>query len=482
MTARGLRVRLWMKLAVLAALGVVAMHAIHLTLGNSIASRAILLEQERLGRGLSRLLADQAADAVLVNDVVALDTIVASAVAARDTSVSWCFITRGGAVLASSFGRHTPPALVSLRADGSQAPLVVVNGGQRTLDLLAPIAGNAGALRLGLDMSIVTDTRRRLAIELGLLAVAMIAAGLVAAFLFGRRLARPLDAILASTDRFDPAREEHEPYVAARGTDEIAVLGDRYQQMLERLRAAHQEQLRVQQRSLETERLAAVGTLVAGVTHEINNPLAGIKNCAHRLARPDLPEEKRHEYLELMHEGLGRVESVVKGLLDFARPHPPTLVPTSTLALAESAAHLVTSQLGRRRVRCVVVGQEADGVVLADQHRIGQALVNLLLNAGYASPEGGEVRVRLVERDDLKGLAVEDEGPGIPLEIRQRILDPFFTTKPPGEGTGLGLSVTRSILHEHGGELTFDCPPGGGTVATLWLRAAASPGPRAPAS
>jgi two-component system NtrC family sensor kinase len=466
-----------MKLAALAALGVVAMHAVHLTLGNTIASRALLLEQERLGRGLSRLLADQAADAVLVNDVVALDAIVASAVAARDTSVAWCFITRRGAVLASSFGRSTPPALVSLRVDGNREPLVVVNGSARALDLVAPIAGNAGELRLGLDMGIVTDTRRKLAIELGLLAVMMIAAGLVAAFLFGRRLARPLDAILASTDRFDPAREEREPYVPSRGTDEIAVLGERYQQMLGRLRTAHQEQQRVQQRSLETERLAAVGTLVAGVTHEINNPLAGIKNCAHRLARPDLPEEKRREYLELMHEGLGRVEDVVKGLLDFARPHPPLLAPTSTLALAESATNLVASQLGRRRVRCAVLDRQADGPVLADRHRIGQALVNLLLNAGYASPEGGEVRVRLVERPGMRGLAVEDDGPGIPPEVRQRILDPFFTTKPPGEGTGLGLSVTRSILDEHGGELAFEFPPRGGTVVTLWLKTGASASP-----
>lgn len=474
MSPRRLRVRLWMKLAALAALGVVAMHAVHLTLGNNVSARALSLEQERLGRGIARLLADQSADAVLVNDVVALDATVSSAVSVRDTSVAYCFITRGGAVLASSFGRQTPPALMALRREGSREPLVVVNDGARTLDLVEPIAGNAGELRLGLDMGVVADTRRRLAVELGLLALVMIAAGLVAAFLFGRRLARPLEDILASTDRFDPAREEHEPYVAARGTDEIAVLGDRYEQMLRRLRTAHQEQRRVQQKSLETERLAALGSLVAGVTHEINNPLAGMKNCAHRLARPDLPEEKRREYLELMNEGLDRVEDVVKGLLDFGRPHPPLLELMSTRALARGATHLVESQLRRRRVRCALVDDDAGGLVLADRHRLGQALVNLLLNAGYASPEGGEVRVRLVRRPGEYGVAVEDDGPGIPPEIRQRILDPFFTTKPPGEGTGLGLSVTRTIVDEHGGELTFDFPARGGTVATVWLKESAA--------
>lgn len=473
MSPRKLRVRLWMKLAALAAVGVVAMHAVHLTLGNRIAGRALTLEQEKLGRSIARLLADQSTDALLVNDVVALDAIVSSAVSTRGTSVAYCFITRGGVVVASSFGGKTPAALAALRRDGSSAPVVVVNGATRTLDLTEPILGSVGELRLGLDMGIVSDTRRQLTLELSLLAVAMILAGLVAAFIFGRGIARPIADILVSAERFDPSREL-DPVIETRGTDELAVLGDRFNLMVARLRAAHQEQERARLKSVETERLAALGSLVAGITHEVNNPLAGLKNCIHRLSRADLPEEKRREYLELMHEGLGRIEDVVKGLLDFARPHPPLLEPIATMSLAQGAAHLVQSQLGRRRVRCVVEGSDANGEVQADRHRLGQAVVNLLLNAGYASPEGGEVRLRLVKRPGALGIAVEDDGPGIPLAIRERILTPFFTTKPPGEGTGLGLSVTRTIVDAHGGELEFTFPERGGTIATLWLRASAS--------
>lgn len=457
-----------MKLAALAAIGVVAMHAVHLSLGNRVAGRALSLEQEKLGRNIARLLADQSTDAVLVNDVVALDAIVSSAVSTRGSGVVYCFITRGGQVVASSFGPHTPTALAELRRDESHAPLVVVNGTARTLDLVEPILGNVGELRLGLDLAVVSATRRELAVQLGLLAVAVIIGGWLAAFLIGRSIARPLDAILASADRFDPSHDEVKA-VETRGTDEIAVLGDRYNQMLLRLRTAYQEQERARLKSLETERLAALGSLVAGVTHEVNNPLAGMKNCVHRLSRPDLSDEKRREYLELMNEGLGRIEDVVKGLLDFARPHPPRLEPISTGALASGAAHLVQSQLARRRVRCRLEGAAADGVVQADRHRLGQALVNLVLNAGYASPEGGEVRLRLVERPGARGIAVEDDGPGIPPEIRERILTPFFTTKPPGEGTGLGLSVTRTIIDAHGGVLEFSFPAPGGTIATLWL-------------
>lgn len=462
-----LRVRLWMKLALLAAGGVVVMHAVHLTLGNRIAGRAITLEQERLGRGIARLLADQATDAVLVNDAVALDAIVSSAVSTRGSGVSWCFITRNGAVLASSFGPRTPAELASLRAHGEREPLVVVGDQRRTLDLTEPIA-DVAQLRLGLDMGVVAETRRALAWQLGLLAVAVMLAGLAAAFLYGRSVARPIDDILASTTSFDPARGEL-VHVPTRGTDEVAVLGERYNQMLTRLRAAHQEQERARARSVEMERMAAVGTLVAGVTHEVNNPLAGLKHCLHRLARPELPAAKRQEYLDLMGEGLARIEDVVSGLLDFARPHAPRLEPVSTADLAASAAHLVEAQLARRRVSCVIEGLELAGAVRADRHRIGQALVNLLLNAGAASPEGGVVRLRLMARTDALGIAVEDDGPGIPEDLRERVFQPFFTTKPPGEGTGLGLPVTRSIIDAHGGELVFTFPPAGGTVATVWL-------------
>lgn len=468
---RRLQFRLWMKLALLAAAGVVAMHAIHLSLGNRLASRALSFEQERLGRGIARLLADQASDAVLVNDRVALDAIVSTA-AATGGQVGYCFITRDGEVLASSFGSQTPDALVRVH-DGASTSVVVLNGDTRILDLQEPIMGGVAQLRLGLDMSVVAQTRRALAIELGLLALALIVAGLLAAFVFGRSLAKPIDEILASTDSFDPRRPQWAP-IEPRGTDELAVLGDRYNQMLKRLRQAHLEQEAARLKTIEMERMAALGTLVAGVTHEVNNPLAGLKNCLHRLGRDDLSPQKRQEYLELMNEGLARIEVVVSGLLDFARPHEPRLEAIRTEELALSAVHLVQSQLARRKVQCVVEARENDAMVLADRHRVGQALVNLILNAGAASPDGGTVRLRLFKDGAGAGVSVEDEGPGIPLALRERVFEPFFTTKPPGEGTGLGLSVTRSIIDAHQGRLEFSFPERGGTQARVWLTSAAA--------
>lgn len=462
-------VTLWVKLAALAALGVVMMHALHLTLGNRVATRAVAEEHEVLGRTIARLVARQAADPLLLGDPVTLHELV-TATATDD--VAYCFIVRDGRVAASSFRGATPAALVALRPARDQVPVVVRDGERRVLDLVEPILdGGLGEVRLGLDMRSVRTVERQLAIQLGFLAVAMIGAGLVAAFVTGRSIARPLGAILDAADGFDPGHDAPAPVVAPGNVRELRVLADRFAQMTSRLRAAHAERVRARQKAVETERLAALGSLVAGVAHEVNNPLAGLKNCVSRLEREDLAAPKRREYLTLMREGLERIEGVVRQLLDFGRPHPPRPEPASTRRLAGEALALVRPLLERRGVRTELLDLDGDAVVLADRRLLGQALVNLLLNAGYVTADGGELRVRLRRRDGFVGVAVEDDGPGIPMEVRDRILDPFFSTKPEGEGTGLGLSVTRTIVDAHDGELGFEFPERGGTVATVWLRA-----------
>ncbi|HEU4385992.1 MAG TPA: ATP-binding protein [Anaeromyxobacteraceae bacterium] len=474
------RVRLWMKLAALAALGVVIMHAAHLAIARRVGSRALGDEQARLGKSVARLVARQAVDPLILGDLVTLHEVVQGAVADRSSGVAYCFVVRDGAVVASSFGGATPPDLVAARPPGELAPLVVRSGKRRVLDVAEPLlGGELGAVRVGLEMDLAAVARRDLASRLGLLALGLIAVGVVAAFLVGRGIARPVGQLLDAADRFDPARGVEVPEVRPRGSDEVAVLTGRFNRMMRRLAAAHAEQERTRQKAVETERLAALGSLVAGVAHEVNNPLAGLKNCVRRLERAELPEGKRREYLALMEDGLGRIEEVVRQLLDFGRPHPTVLEPTSAAALARDAARLVGPLLHQRRVACSLPVRGEAARVLADRGRAGQALVNLILNAAWVTPEGGEIRVRLRRRPGLVGLAVEDDGPGIPKEIRERVLDPFFTTKPEGEGTGLGLPVTRTIVDAHGGELAFEFPEAGGTVVTVWLHEAATPEGRA---
>ncbi|GAO01471.1 sensor histidine kinase [Anaeromyxobacter sp. PSR-1] len=471
-TARG-ALRLWTKLAAFAVLGVVSMHAVHLVVGNRVAIRALERDQAQLGGGVARLVAGEIADPILLHDNVTLAEIVTRA--ASIPGVAYCFVVRDGAVLASSFRGSTPAALVEARGAGFSGPLVVLDGASRFLDLEEPVlGGKAGRVRLGIDMALLLSARRQIAFPLGLVALAVILAGVVAAVVVARSVVRPIDELVAVADGFDPTTDPRP--VRPRGGPELERLAERFNGMMLRLRSAFEEQERAKQKAIVTERLAALGSLVAGVAHEVNNPLAGLKNCVHALRLGDTDAATRAEYLDLMDEGLDRIRDVVRRLLEFGRPRPLDPILVEPRRLADDVSRFVASVLRGRRIVLETTSDPAlDGAaVSADPRQIGQALLNLVLNAAYVTPDGGRISLRLRRRPAWVGIAVVDAGPGIAEGIRDRILDPFFSTKPEGEGTGLGLSVTRAIVDSHHGELEFECPTEGGTIATIWLPEAKS--------
>jgi methyl-accepting chemotaxis protein len=251
--ARG--VRLWLKLALVATVGVVVTHSVHLAAGAGIATRSLAREQESLGRAIALLVASDATDPILTHDTIALDRIVTRA--AEGDAIAYCFVVRDGAPLASSFRGGTPGSLLHLRDGDVQGPIVVADGGTRILDLSEPIlGGRAGVVRLGIDMSALQSTRRAIAVPLGTLAVAVILVGIVAALLIGRSVARPIDEIVAAADRFDPGGPLD--LVEPRGGREIATLADRFNGMMVRLRAAHDERERLRHQALANARLASL--------------------------------------------------------------------------------------------------------------------------------------------------------------------------------------------------------------------------------
>lgn len=472
-TPRGLR--LWVKLAVLAGVGVVATHSIHLAVGTGIAGRSLVREQASLGRGIARLVAAEAADPILTHDIVTLSQLVARAAATE--GIGYCFVVRGGDALATSFPGGTPEGLVRLRTDGRTGPVVVVDGAARFLDLEEPVLGGSGAVvRLGIDMAILQTTRRSIAAPLGALAVLVMLLGAAAALVIGRSIARPLDDLVATADRFDPAVAV--AAVPPRGGREIERLADRFNLMMRRLHTAHDDRERVRAQALANARLATLGSVVAGVAHEVNNPLASLKVCV-TLLRESADPQQRSADLALMDDALDRLRDVVRRLLDLGHPPQLELAPTAVVDLARDAPRLAALSLRGKGISLdEVVDPGADDVpVRADHKQVSQALLNLLLNAAYVTPAGGRVRVRIRRRGDLRGIAVEDDGPGIPPALRDRVLDPFFTTKPAGEGTGLGLALARAIVDQHHGALELECPEQGGTIVTLWLPIVGASGP-----
>jgi len=330
---------------------------------------------------------------------------------------------------------------------------------------------------------------RHLAVLLGISLAGMALVGLVA-MVVARRLSRPMRRIADAARRL--AGGDFSVRVQSQSTAEIADLAEGFNRMTEELAKAHEElrawganlERKVEERTAElkavqsrmarAERLAAIGKLAAGVAHEINNPLTGVlTNSSLMLA--DLPESdpRRADLQSILDETL-RCRTIVKGLLDFARQTRPQKQLVEVGHVVEDVRALVHKQATFQNI--VITTNLARGLppVMADRDQLRQVVLNVVLNAAEAMPQGGSLQLTTRSADEGASVVVEitDDGPGIPPEIRERIFEPFFTTKRTG--TGLGLSIAYGILEEHGGTLQVQCPPAGGTtiVVTLPVRSA----------
>lgn len=201
-------------------------------------------------------------------------------------------------------------------------------------------------------------------------------------------------------------------------------------------------------------RMSALGHLSAGLAHEIRNPLASIEGAASIVERDPENVARRTEFLAIIQEESRRLNGLVTNFLDFARPRPPELRPIEVRALIESVLTLLsqTSHRGDIHFRMDIAPDLK--TLRCDPEQMKQVLLNLVLNAIQAMPEGGEVTVDASEQNDTLQIRVRDQGPGIPASDIDSIYDPFFTTK--AAGTGLGLPVAYQIVQQHGGELMLE--------------------------
>ncbi len=251
--------------------------------------------------------------------------------------------------------------------------------------------------------------------------------------------------------------------------------------------------LAIKYRKMEEEifrknKLIELGTLAAGVAHEIRNPLASIRTFAQLMPeRMDDPEFK-NEFSKLVLKDVDRITKVIESMLAFARPAQVTAAPHAVIDLVEEAILLTASRVKAKRIELTRQFHEAP-VIKANKQQILQVLINLINNASDALPEQGKIRVATGIRwlDPIAAgdqrvragvIEVIDNGPGIPANIRTRLFDPFFTTKK--EGTGLGLSISQKIVRDHGGIITVTSVEGKGTTFQVSIPLADS-APVAPA-
>ncbi|MGQ0810490.1 MAG: PAS domain S-box protein [Nitrospiraceae bacterium] len=226
---------------------------------------------------------------------------------------------------------------------------------------------------------------------------------------------------------------------------------------------------KLEQQIRNSEKLASVGKLAAGVAHEINNPLGGMLNCLYNLRKGALSPTRQEEYLASMEDGLRRVQKIVRQLLDFSQQHDPELSFTHINQVVEQVLALTNHTFIANQITLKTdFGRDLPGLMV-DRHMIEQVLMNLILNAVQAMKDGGTLKIGTHVIEGVCLIEIKDTGCGIPSAVLPRIFDPFFTTKREGEGTGLGLSVSLGIMERHGGKILVESEVGKGTTFTLYL-------------
>ncbi|MBW2147730.1 MAG: PAS domain-containing protein [Deltaproteobacteria bacterium] len=228
-------------------------------------------------------------------------------------------------------------------------------------------------------------------------------------------------------------------------------------------------QIRKLQRQVrQRERLAALGSLAAGVAHEIRNPLTALRGLSHYFQKDKKPGSLDRKYSEVMISEVDRLNRVVSGLLDYARPRDLVISKTDLVVLIDHVLDLIRDDVTAKGVELEFLHDDDIPIMHLDPDQISQALLNILLNALASMPGGGKLKVRLqqVEGKEVH-ISVADTGCGIPEENIPRLFDPFFTTKP--KGSGLGLAIVHRVVDSHKGRITVDSKAGKGTRFSIFL-------------
>ncbi len=359
--------------------------------------------------------------------------------------------------------------LVGLRSFDGMYPsqgAVIRNGAFRGSDALlvsTPIeyrGKEIGYVWLGYDTSFIRQRVLVAIVQIGAIATLLAVAGSLFGWMYSRRTVRPIGELTDAIEQIRAGRFDEIAPVRAHEKDEIGRMVDAFNDMAAQLREreALREQLQV------NEKLAAIGRMVSGIAHEINNPLGGMKNALENLRLFSGDPQRREESVQLLGSGLEQLGGVVEALLAQHRG-ARTLVPCDPRCL-DDLFLLVRHDCELRRIR-IEWKNELVSPFLVPRAPLQQVLTNLLVNAVRAMPGGGTLTFRATERDDTLVFIVEDTGVGMAQDELNKIFEPFFTTR--ADGTGLGLWVSMRLVHAMGGVLEVASEVGAGSCFSVTI-------------
>lgn len=453
-------------------------------------------ELDKRAKFIAQIIAAQSVDPLLIDDIVALQKLV-DEIKRTDSTINYAFILSGrGKVLVHTLENDVPQALIEantvLASDSSISTVLINlkdNENRLIRDLAIPILDKSiGIARIGLEEKSIQLNVTKAVNTLLLMVGIFLIAGILGALGFAFIITNPIKKISSTADKIDIDALHMKPRFRIRirekfldrwgyffrAEDEIDLLVRKFNDMIERLEKTYDELQTAQSSLLQSEKLASIGILVAGIAHEVNNPIAGIQNCIRRISQNPENLVQTKKYLTPMTEATNRIEKVIQSLLNFSRQEDFTMEKVDLSAVIENALLLVGYRLEKLRIG-IEKNMNGKESINGSRNRLVQVILNLMINSIDAIQEKMKTEPEAPRKiifntfynENNVHLILEDTGIGIAEQNIRKIFDPFFTTKEAGKGTGLGLSICYNIIIKHNGEIKVRSTPGKGASFEL---------------
>lgn len=504
MAIRKPRFSLFSKFALGISLTVALFGALNIIIVHNSVTRSLSDEFEKRGYFIARTMSEQAVGYILADNPAGLNLLV-NEIKSIDPSIHYTFILGDNSeVLAHTFNHGVPLELINaniLSDNNSYKSVLLKDIGEDNLlikDFAMPVISlGIGTVRIGI---LENEIRQQVYSTLNILWLMVgifLVLGALGALFFSHTIAIPLKLLSRQSEvidiktiqtGIDRIRESTRGFYfrvrrVFNSDDEIDILYENYLNMLQRLEQTHHKLNHLQQSLMQSEKMASIGTLTAGIAHEINNPLAGMSIGLKRISRQPDNKEQIKKYTLLMQEALGRVETIIQDLLAFSRKSHLEFEKVNVCEIVRKTVKLAQYRIKNQNIVFHTNNIDCPYEIFVSTNRIEQVFLNIIINSIDAIQEKmnklpdfkGAISFTINENDTYSFISISDNGSGIEEDLIPKIFDPFFSTKDPGKGTGLGLSVSYQIIKDHGGEIIAESEINTGTTFTVSLPKKNSP-------
>ncbi len=486
------RLPLFRKFAVISTIIVVIFGSINIYLLWTSVYRSFEKEIDKRCEVLATIISEKVLTPMIYGDNLSIYNIL-DEIKQSDPGISYIFILNNtNDIIAQTYEINIPPKLLNINSlDSGHFNIEVIRAENFKYPVIRDIAypilnGEIGTVRLGIAEEHIQQEMAEATENMLLMIIAFLIIGLGGAFFFSYIITSPIKKISKKAQIIDLNYIDSKDYNIKRRKivklfnfqfyDELDVLVEQYSEMLKRLKNSYIELQKTQGDLVQVEKLASLGTLSAGVAHEINNPISGIQNCINRIIKNPKNIDQNAKYIILIKEATNKIENVVQHLLNFSKKQDIIFEKVNLNLVIESSILLTGHKLQSEKI-VVKADLYEKYFVKGSTNHLEQVFVNLILNSLDAIIErkenehdlSGIIEINMNRVSDKIYIHLKDNGAGIPEGIQDKIFDPFFTSKKVGKGTGLGLSLSFNLIRDHKGKIFFNSSKESGTEFVIEL-------------